>query len=262
VTPEFRIPPALARRWVGVFTDIDDTLTEHGRLDPAAFRALADLRSHGLRVVPVTGRPWGWADLIARQWPVDGVVAENGGLWCWVDEAGRMHTGWLQDAATRAANRARLDDAASRILERVPGTALASDQPFRALDLAIDWCEAVPRLDPQRVTAVVDAFRALGASCKVSSIHVNGWFGDFDKRVGCAAFVRDRWGEELAPANWTFVGDSANDEPMFARHPDSFGVANVSDFLSTMRSRPRFVAAARGGAGFAEIASAILAARR
>lgn len=256
------VPVADARRWVGVFTDVDDTLTHGGRLLPEAFAALAALRAAGLRVVPVTGRPWGWADCIARQWPVDGVVAENGGLWCWVDDAGGMRTGWAQDEEARRRHRATLDGAAKGILAAVPGTALASDQPFRALDLAVDWCEAVPRLPAERVSAIVAAFQALGATCKVSSIHVNGWFGDFDKRVGCARFVQDRWGESLDPTRWTFVGDSGNDEPMFARFADSFGVANVVDFLPRMRARPRWISAQAGGLGFAEIAAAILDARR
>ena len=65
----------------GVFCDIDDTLTWEGRLIPAAFQSLADLQNDGLRVVPITGRPAGWVDLIARSWPVDGCVGENGGLW-------------------------------------------------------------------------------------------------------------------------------------------------------------------------------------
>lgn len=246
----------------GVFTDIDDTLTDNGRLHPAAFAAMAELQAAGLFVVPVTGRPWGWADQIARQWPCDGVVAENGGLWCWVDDSGKMHTGWAQTEQERHDNRQKLDAAARDILSSVPGTALASDQPFRALDLAIDWCEAVPRLAPPDVSTIVREFHAIGATAKVSSIHVNGWIGDFDKRTGCAQFVAERWNEQLDPEAWAFVGDSGNDEPMFAHFTHSFGVANVVDFLPQMRSKPTWITDARGGLGFAQAAAALLTSRR
>ena len=48
-----------------VFTDIDDTLSLHGRLPAAAYDALERLQAAGLRVIPVTGRPAGWCDHIA-----------------------------------------------------------------------------------------------------------------------------------------------------------------------------------------------------
>lgn len=247
----------------GVFTDVDDTLTWEGRLVPAAFAALDRLQQAGLRVVPITGRPGGWVDHLARMWPVDGVVGENGGLWFYMLE-GRLRRSFLQDPATRAANRGRLDAAAAAILAGVPGAALASDQPYRDLDLAVDFCEDVPRLDDASVDAIVAGFHAAGATCKVSSIHVNGWYGAFDKLEGCRRFVHERWGEDLDATlgDYVYVGDSANDEPMFAAFPLAVGVANVARFLPRMRAWPRYVTPSPGGHGFAELAEAILAAKR
>jgi HAD superfamily hydrolase (TIGR01484 family) len=245
---------------VGVLCDVDDTLTHRGRLVPAAFAALAALHAAGLRVVPVTGRPAGWVDHMARAWPVDGVVGENGGLWFWHDGA-RLRRGFAQPADVRAANRIRREAVAATILAEVPGTALASDQPYRELDVAIDFCEDVPPLDDAGVDAIVARFEAAGATCKVSSIHVNGWFGAFDKLAGVRAFVAERWGEPLDPHRWVFVGDSANDEPMFAAFPHAVGVANVARFLPRMRAHPRYVTPSAGGAGFAELAERILALR-
>lgn len=237
----------------GVFCDIDDTLTLHGRLVPEAYLALERLRRAGLRVVPITGRPGGWVDHIARMWPVDGVVGENGGLWFYHRD-GRLHRRFLQDVATRKANRARLDALASQILEAVPGTALASDQPYRDLDLAIDFCEDVPALRDSDIDRIVAAFGDAGANCKVSSIHVNGWFGDFDKLEGCRRLIAELWGEDLSEAreHYAFFGDSANDEPMFAYFPVSIGVANVQRFLPRMKSWPRYMTQGEGGVGFAE----------
>ncbi len=246
-----------------MFCDIDDTLTHHGRLVPQAFAALAELQAQGLRVVPITGRPGGWVDHIARMWPVDGVVGENGGLWFWMQD-GRLERRFLQDAPTRAANRARLSALGERILAAVPGTALASDQPYRDLDLAIDFCEDVPRVGDAAIDAIVAEFRNAGATCKVSSIHVNGWYGSFDKLTGIRRLLHDLWGEDLDQVigDYAFFGDSANDEPMFGAFPLSIGVANVADFLDRMDAHPKWVTAAEGGHGFAQGVDQLLAGLR
>ena len=164
----------------GILCDIDDTLTVDGRLVPGVLEWMASAREHGLLVVPVTGRPGGWVDHIARAWPVDGVVGENGGLWFWVDQKG-MHRCFAQPAVERASNRTKLQALAERILSTVPGAGIASDQPYRELDLAIDFCEDVAPLEAAAVDAIVREFHRAGAVCKVSSIHVNGWYGQFDK---------------------------------------------------------------------------------
>lgn len=244
----------------GVLCDIDDTLTHEGRLVPAALLGLARLQAAGLRVVPVTGRPAGWVDQIARLWPVDAVVGENGGLWFWMGE-GKLQRRFLQPEAERAQNRARLDALAAELLAEVPGCALASDQGYRALDLAIDFCEDVPALPEAAVDQIVAAFTRRGATCKVSSIHVNGWFGAFDKLTGVHRLHQDRWGAALDPSRWAFFGDSANDEPMFAAFPWSVGVANVDRFLPRMASWPSFITQQPGGHGFAEAVEVLLSRR-
>lgn len=245
----------------GILCDIDDTVTWEGRLVPAALDAMARARRDGLRVVPVTGRPAGWVDHIARMWPVDGVVGENGGLWFWM-EGGRLRRRFFQEAGERARNRARLDAIAAGVLARVPGTALASDQPYRELDLAVDFREDVPPLGDDAVDAILAAFREEGATAKVSSIHVNGWFGTFDKLQGFRRFHLDRWGADLDPARWAFFGDSANDEPMFAAFPLSIGVSNVRRFLGRMAHGPAWVTPSPGGEGFVEGVDRILGLRR
>ncbi|MEC7241603.1 MAG: HAD-IIB family hydrolase [Myxococcota bacterium] len=246
----------------GVFCDIDDTLTWEGRLVPEAFAALARLQSCGLRVIPITGRPAGWVDHIARMWPVDGVVGENGGLWFFMS-GGQLQRRFLQSPTERMQNRRRLDDAAASILESVPGTALASDQPYRELDLAVDFCEDVPALPGSAIDQIVEGFEKVGATCKVSSIHVNGWFGDFDKAKGCARFLEERFGEQLEDNldRYAFFGDSANDEPLFATFGLSIGVANVAEFLPRMKTAPRFITEKNGGHGFAEGIARLLSLR-
>lgn len=243
----------------GVLCDIDDTLTLQGRLVPKAFLGLQRLQDAGLRVVPVTGRPGGWVDQIARMWPVDGVVGENGGLWFWFDGK-KLQRRFVQDEFTRAQNRRKLNALTDVILRDVPGTALASDQPYRDLDLAIDFCEDVPPLSNEAVEKIAQTFRDHGAVCKISSIHVNGWYGDFDKLRGFRQFHLDRWGEEADLSEWAFFGDSANDEPMFQAFDWSFGVANVIDFLDRIDHPPKWITPSEGGNGFVEGIELILAA--
>lgn len=249
--PIAELPAETSRDLIGVFCDIDDTLTWEGEIVPEAMTALFAAREAGLRVVPITGRPAGWVDHIARMWPVEGVVGENGGLWFYMGD-GAMHRRFAQSAADRRRNRERLTELGGLILHKVPGCALASDQPYRELDLAIDFCEDVPRLPEEAIDAIEGHFRAAGATSKVSSIHVNGWYGEFDKLSGCRSFVQDRWGESLDTSKWAYFGDSANDEPMFEAFSTSIGVANVRDFLDRMERHPTWICKGNGGHGFAE----------
>jgi hypothetical protein len=181
-------------------------------------------------------------------WPVDGVVGENGGLWFFMGER-RLERRFLQPADERATNRARLEAVRSAMLTEIPGCGIASDQPYRELDLAVDFCEDVPRLPESAVDAIVAVFERFGATCKVSSIHVNGWFGAFDKLTGWERLMADL-GEPADPRAWAFVGDSANDAPMFAHFPMSVGVANVDAFLPRIPTWPAFRTEREGGHGF------------
>jgi len=252
-----------AARVAAVFTDIDDTLTTGGRLDAASYGALEALKRAGLLVIPVTGRPAGWCDLIARLWPVDGVIGENGALYMWHDdEAGVLRTRHLLDEARRGANAARMAEVRERILREVPGCAPASDQFCRQYDLAIDFCEDVPALPPEAVQRIVGIMEEAGMTAKISSIHVNGWFGDYDKLSMARLMMRERYGMDLddedARGRCVFAGDSPNDAPMFAYFPLSVGVANVRRFAASLPHAPRFVTEQPYGAGFAELTRHLL----
>ena len=266
-------PPLPLRDWpiasragiTHVFTDIDDTLTTHGRLPATAYTALERLSEAGFSVIPITGRPAGWCDHIARMWPVAGVVGENGAFWFRHDQASRKLIRRFadEDTAVRAAKRRRLEALATEILQSVPGPDLASDQNYRESDLAIDFCEDVAPLPDEAIERILALFHQAGATAKVSSIHVNGWFGDYDKLTMTALFTREALGTELDDLleRAVYAGDSPNDEPMFAHFTHSVGVANLARFLPRLRHQPRYLAAAEGGEGFAELAQALLAAR-
>lgn len=245
-----------------VLSDIDDTMTDEGHLGPESYAALWKLARAGVKVVPVTGRPAGWCEMIARMWPVAGVVGENGGFYFrYADK--KMKREFFYDEKTIAANRAKLDSLQARIPREVPGSAIASDQFCRLMDLAIDFCEDVPALPRDEVDRIVALFEAEGAVAKISSIHVNGWFGSYDKLTMSLRFLEKEFGlsAEEARKRAAFCGDSPNDEPMFAAFPFSFGVANIADFSDRLKSPPKFIASGRGGLGFAEIADRILSQR-
>jgi HAD superfamily hydrolase (TIGR01484 family) len=252
-----------ARALVGILFDIDDTVTHHGRLVPAAFAAMAEAHARGLRMIPVTGRPAGWCDHLARAWPVDGVVGENGGLWfrmATLDGQTKLVRRHAQAPDVRAANAARLAAIREEVLREVPGAGIASDQPYRELDLAIDFCEDVPPLGEPDVERILAIFARHGATAKVSSIHVNGWFGTFDKLAGFRGLLGDL-GLPDDPAAWAYFGDSANDAPMFAHFPLSIGVANVDAFLPRIPVWPAFRTERPGGEGFAQGVARLLALR-
>ncbi len=263
--PLAALAPSIAASVRTVLTDIDDTLTTDGRLPAAAYAAMERLEQAGIRVIPITGRPAGWCDHIVRMWPVRAVVGENGAFYYAYDRsAHRMKTHYWADEAERRANREKLAAIQTRVLSEVKGSALASDQAFRVADLAIDFCEDVPPLAESDVTRIVKIFEAAGAQAKVSSIHVNGWYGDYDKLSMTRRLFERELGQDImgALATTLFIGDSPNDEPMFEFFPLSVGVANIQSQLHRIRHQPAFVTPSRGGEGFVEMADRLLAARR
>jgi HAD superfamily hydrolase (TIGR01484 family) len=239
-----------------VLLDIDDTLSTGGKLGAQAYAALDALQRGGKRLIPVTGRPAGWCDHIARMWPVDAVVGENGAFYFWFAD-GRLGKRFIDDQPTRARRRAELAEICKTILRQVPGAAIASDQPYRETDLAIDYCEDVPPLPAESVERIVALMREAGLTAKVSSIHVNGWFGSYDKLATARKLFAERFGLELEAVNRqvVYAGDSPNDAPMFGFFENSVGVANVRRFPGL---EPKYVTAAEAGAGFAELAAHLL----
>jgi len=254
-----------ARRAIRVvLTDIDDTLTTNGRLPAAAYAAMERLQDAGCAVVPVTGRPAGWCDQIARMWPVGGVVGENGAFYFHYDEAARrMQRVYAQPDAAREANRTRLRDLGQKILQQVPGSAISADQFAREVDLAIDFCEDVEPLSPERIERIVEIFEDAGATAKISSIHVNGWFGSHDKLTMTKRLLRDVFNLDADKRNEeaAFIGDSPNDAPMWSFFTNGIGVANARAFKGRLAAEPRYVTSQAGGAGFAEFAHALIAAK-
>lgn len=264
LTPLAGFAPSQRRRIVAVLTDIDDTLTDNGRLPALSYAAMERLHEAGVLVVPVTGRPAGWCDLIARQWPVDAVVGENGALYFRYDgNAKRMRRFYAKPPAERRADRMRLEKIRDEVLREVAGAAISADQPYREADLAVDFSEDVPPLGKADIAKIAAIFERHGATAKISSIHVNGWFGGYDKLTTSAILLKQEFGidPDARRDEIIFAGDSPNDAPMFAYFPNSVGVANVLGFASELTARPRWITAGRSAEGFAELAECLIAAR-
>ena len=260
----------------GILTDIDDTLTTDGAITPDALQALGALKASGLHVIPITGRPVGWSEPFAATWPVDAIVAENGAVALQrsaevFDQKSllpnhskreQLSIIYQQDAATRAANYANMQQVLAQIEREVPGARRATDSPGRETDIAIDHSEFT-HLPQDAIDHAVRIMRDAGMNATVSSIHINGWFGAHNKLEGARWIVRELFGRNLDAEidRWVYVGDSTNDQVMFEHFPHSVGVANIARFVPQLTHRPRFVTQGERGAGFAEVARAVLAAR-
>ena len=260
--PFFKFPSSAKEKIRYVLTDIDDTLTIDGRLPAAVFTAMEALVSAGIDVVPITGRPAGWCDHMARMWPVAGIVGENGAFYFVYDDFRKkmIRRYWKEDDE-RQRDGQKLVQLQQKILAKVPGCAVSADQSYREADLAIDFCEDVPPLSTDEVAKIEALFQQAGAQAKISSIHVNGWFGDYDKLAMTRCFFQEVFEKSLDDIceQVLYSGDSPNDQPMFAYFHHSVGVANVMDFKDQMTDLPAWITAKPGGLGFSEMVAQLLA---
>ena len=242
-----------------VFTDIDGTLTVNGLLPVESYEAIWNLTRKNIRVVPVTGRPAGWCEMIARLWPVAGIIGENGAFYFSYQNK-TMHRAFETTPEQQDKNRKSLEKIFLDIKSKFPRVQVASDQFSRLCDLAVDFCEDVePALTIDDANQIAEIFYQHGATAKVSSIHVNGWFGSYDKLKMCQRFAQERLGISLS-ANQDrilFVGDSPNDEPLFQFFRHSFAVSNIRSFLPQLKHPPAYISSAAEGYGFAEIVKMI-----
>ena len=244
-----------------LLTDIDDTLTHEGRLPSCAFCAMEKLYNAGIKVIPITGRPGGWCDHIARMWPVHGVVGENGAFYFVYDtHQKKMIRRYVKTELEREQDKHNLAIVKQKILSTIPGCVVSADQAYREADLAIDFAEDVPPLPQSDIDKIVDIFEENTATAKISSIHVNGWFGAYDKLTTTRILFREIFKTDLEDVREKviFVGDSLNDEPMFEYFPNAVGVANVLDFCDRLNFKPAWVTKGKGGFGFSELVNRLV----
>jgi HAD superfamily hydrolase (TIGR01484 family) len=244
-----------ARRLRGLLFDLDDTLLDHAKLTEAAYSSLFRLREAGFESYAVTGRPAGWAAVIARQWPIDGAVAENGAL-AYVADARGLHTLDPVEGAERGRRQAALAALVAEVRAEFPELVPADDVPLRRTDFTFDIGEheRVPR---ERVARVKAFAEARGASTLASSVHLHLSFDREDKASGAVRLIRSLRG--LDPSSiltrYAFIGDSENDASCFAAFHASIGVHNLSGRPTLT---PRYITTRERGAGFVEAVTALL----
>lgn len=241
-----------------IFTDIDDTLTTGGKLLPQTYQALWDLSDAGIAVVPVTGGSAGWCEHIVRAWPVAAAIAESGAV-AMTQQGGRVHLEFWEDERIQRQRQSGHLAAIAGAMQEHGNFTLAADQPFRLADVAID----IAGHDSGDVDALANAIRASGAMAAISSIHINTWVGTYNKRTMSERVLETLSGLSLEDAGNAvcFVGDSRNDAPMFSAVRNSFGVANITPFLPSLPTTPRWISARAAGLGFCDIARAVVSAK-
>ena len=265
IKPISEISESLCKNLEYVFTDIDDTITEHGKIPPETIESIWKLYKSGINIVPVTGRPAGWCDHIARMWPVKGIIGENGAFYyCYDEKKRKVIRKYLQTDDVRKEGQLKLNTIRERVLKEVPGCGIASDQPFRVADLAVDFTEDVGPLSQKEIDKICKIAEEEGATYKVSSIHVNCWYGDYDKLTCFNIFLKDLTGKSLQQMEdkIIFAGDSLNDEPMFEKLKYTIAVANIKSFLDRLKYFPTYITEKESAKGFTEATETILEKRK
>ena len=253
-------PQNSRQKIVGVFTDIDDTLTTEGAITSDALQALQDLKAAGLMVIPITGRPVGWSIPFASTWPVNAMVAENGAVALLHDATqNQVRKIYQQDLSTRTHNFQKMQRIAQRVLNEIPGTVMAQDSLGRETDIAFDHSE-FHHLSQEQIQQVLKLLQEEGMTATISSIHINAWFGDHNKWHGAQWILKELTGRNLKQEieQWVYVGDSTNDQVMFEHFTHSVGVANIKRFEKELKHLPKYIAQKERGAGFVEVAQTLL----
>ena len=256
-------PQTAREKIVGVFTDIDDTLTTEGAITADALQALQNLRAAGLMVIPITGRPVGWSIPFAATWPVNAMVAENGAVALLHDASkNQVHKIYQQDLAVRTHNFEQMQRIAQKVLKEIPGTVMAQDSAGRETDIAFDHSE-FHKLTNEQIQHVVQLLQQEGLTATVSSIHINAWFGAHNKWQGAQWILKQLTDRDLKQEldQWVYVGDSTNDQIMFEHFTHSVGVANILRFENELQHLPEYIATQERGAGFSELVNTLLKSR-
>ncbi len=252
-------PKKILKNIKAVFFDIDDTITDNGKLKARSYNYLWKLKQANIKLIPVTGRPAAWCDHIIRFWPVDAIIGENGAFSFFMKENKRSSFNTLPINFKK--NKERLEKLQNKLLQKFPDIKFSSDQNYREYDLAIDVCEDVAPLKRERVLSIINFLKKQKAQVKLSSIHINTWYGNYDKALGIKKwFLNDCPGvfKNLSLDEVIFIGDSPNDSPMFKFFKYSVGVANLDEFLEDLDNMPTWITKNRSGNGFCEFAKRIL----
>jgi hypothetical protein len=263
LNPLNQFPKSLKKKIKAIFFDIDDTFSggpNTHKIIHEAYRALWDLKNKGMVLVPVTGRPAGWCDLIARMWPVDAVIGENGAFYMKcveLDNHLKLKKIYLENEKIRMENKKKLQNLKKNLIKKFPKIKFASDQNYREFDLAIDIREDVKEISQKEIQKILDFVKEKKATAKLSSIHLNVWYGNYNKLDCLKKFLKNEQ-PKLKLEEIVYIGDSPNDAPFFEALPVTIGVSNIKKFLNLIKTPPKFITQNPQGLGFCEFANFLL----
>jgi hypothetical protein len=252
--PLIELSSSMAQNIEGLFFDLDDTFLSETRLSEAAYASLFRLNAAGLRLIALTGRPASWADIIARMWPVEAAIAENGALG--YERYGDQIVGFdFCNSSQRVIHQRALQRLVARVREDIPELVPADDAVGRISDFTFDIGEH-QMASEAAIEAAQGMARRAGARTTRSSVHLHLTFDRSDKATGALGYLR-RKGEDVtrARSRFCFIGDSQNDAPCFAAFSHSFAVANLRGRFSIL---PQFLTEQTAEKGFCEFADRLL----
>ena len=233
--------------------DLDGTFVSDDRLRSSTLECLEKLRQKKIKRIAVTGRPAGWCDLIARWWPVNSVVGENGAFSYTISD-GRIIRKTFDSSSSLSAHQKKLNLLFDDIKSNFCDVHLAADQPFRQWDLALDISEEHD-MDHDKVEAIYDFCISNGANAAISNIHLNVWYGNYNK-LDMTLKILDEW--NLKEHECMYIGDSPNDSPMFNHFSFSVGVKSVLKYKDIMEHFPSYLTTEDSSEGFEELTKFIL----
>lgn len=241
--------------------DVDDTVTKDGVLEACSLDAMFRAKDADIRLVAVTGRPLGWAEVFAWTWPIDMAIGENGAGWMW-REGRAFETHFDAPEEERSQHQSSLREVLLEVSQVLPQLPRAGDSALRRCDVAWDIGETRQASQEERETLRAIIVRH-GLVASYSSVHAHAIPGDWNKARGSERALRARFGmsAEEAKKSCVFVGDSGNDAAAFAYFDHSVGVSNVHESLATLTSKPKYVTEGARGRGFAELVSHLIASR-
>jgi hypothetical protein len=201
--PFAEFPLAALSRIRYVLTDIDDTLTHCGFLPAQTYLAIERLHTAGFKVIPVTAASSGWCDLIARMWPVDAIIGENGGLYFRREgDPGVIVRRYWSGDAERQRHARRLSALADHIRRSIPRSGLAHDQHYRETTLAITSSDGTAPADADEI---VPLLQAAGAHATINSMWVLGWFAHFDKLAMTRRMIQELFSIDIETERQAFI---------------------------------------------------------
>ncbi|HHP7230716.1 MAG TPA: HAD-IIB family hydrolase [Xenococcaceae cyanobacterium] len=235
-----------------VATDMDGTLTQQGKFTSKLIFALESLLSSNIELIIVTGRSAGWVNSLTNYLPIQGAIAENGGLFY-----SQNNSNWelLTEIPDINIHRQKLSQAFQLLQHKFPYIQESQDNLFRLTD----WTFDIGNLKTHQLQAMTNICLENSWSFTYSTVQCHIKPQQQDKAKGLKQII-DKYFSYLSLQEVVTVGDSPNDESLFNADifPLSVGVANLKDYWEHLSDKPTFITTKKEVAGFCELIDLLL----